>query len=134
MPEISGAVHHVNLSVSDLERSAVWYRDLLGLSELARLSDPDGAWSKVILTHPSGLLVGLTQHSRNDGAPFAEWLSGVDHLALTVPTAEDLAAWLPRLASLGVEASEIKTTPLGSLITIRDPDNIQMELYAPRKP
>ena len=31
----------------------------------------------------------------------------------------------------GVGRSEIKETPLGTLITLRDPDNIQLELYAP---
>lgn len=133
MPEITGAVHHVNLSVSDLERSVAWYAGLFGMEELSRLSDPGGDWSKVILHHPSGLLVGLTRHSRNNAAPFAEWHCGVDHFALAVPDADDLAAWMPRLAQLQIEASDLKTTPLGSLITIRDPDNIQIELYAPRR-
>lgn len=132
MPEITGAVHHVNLSVSDLERSASWYGELLAMTELVRLSDPGGAWTKVIIQHPSGFLLGLTQHTRNDGSAFAEWRCGVDHLALEVPNADDLVAWGPRLTALGIEASEVKTTPLGSLITIRDPDNIQIELYAPK--
>ncbi|HZT67107.1 MAG TPA: VOC family protein [Acidimicrobiales bacterium] len=131
MPEITGAVHHVNLSVSDLERSAAWYSELFGLKELARLSDPDGAWSKVILQHHSGLLIGLTQHSRNGAAPFSEILCGVDHVALTVPSPDDLSAWIPRLGTLGIESSAVKTTPLGLLVTIRDPDNIQIELYCP---
>lgn len=130
MPEINGAVHHVNLSVSDLDRSARWYSELLGLEEVARLAAGDRAWSKVILRHRSGLLIGLTQHSRNRSEPFAEWRSGFDHVALCVDGPDELTSWVERLDEMHVEHSEVKTTPLGSLIVLRDPDNIQLELYA----
>ncbi len=131
MAEITGAVHHVNLSVSDLERSTHWYQELFGLSELARLEADDASWPKVILRHPAGLLIGLTEHRRNDAAPFAEWRSGFDHIALAVTDLDELEAWAARLDGEGIARSAIKTTPLGSLITIWDPDNIQLELYAP---
>jgi len=130
VPDITGRVHHVNVSVSDIEASARWYEELFGLHELARIDDPDGAWTKVILRHDSGLLVGFTQHARNDGVPFEEWRCGTDHIALDVGTLEQLHSWLGRLDELGVTRSEIKTTSLGALITIRDPDNVQLELYA----
>lgn len=90
MAEITGSIHHVNLSVSNLEASTQWYQDLFGLDELARLSDDVGAWSKVILRHHSGLLIGLTEHSRNDSEPFTEWRCGVDHIALAVDTVDEL--------------------------------------------
>ena len=131
MGEITGGVHHVNLSVTDLDRSANWYGGLFGLQELARMSADDGSWSKVILRHPSGLLIGLTAHDRNDAEPFAEWRTGFDHVALTVRNGKELQRWQQRLDERGVERSEIKETPLGRLITLRDPDNIQLELYAP---
>ena len=132
MGEITGAVHHVNLSVTDLDRSARWYGELFGLQELARISADDGSWSKVILRHPSGLLIGLTAHARNESEPFAEWRTGFDHVALTVGGTEELNAWEQRLDQRGVPRSEVKETPIGTLITLRDPDNIQLELYAPR--
>lgn len=131
MAQITGVVHHVNLSVSDLERSTRWYQELFGLTQLARLSADDGAWSKVILRHPAGLLIGLTEHRGNDSTPFDEQRSGFDHVALAVADLEELTGWETRLDERGVTRSAIKTTPLGSLITIRDPDNIQIELYAP---
>jgi glyoxylase I family protein len=128
--EIDGTVHHINLSVSDLDHSTSWYRELFALTELTRMSADDGSWSKVILRHPTGLLIGLTQHRINDAQPFDERRCGVDHLALAVPDADSLPEWERRLDERGVPRSGIKTTPLGSLITIRDPDNIQIELYA----
>lgn len=131
MTDITGDVHHINLSVSDLDRSADWYQQLFGLTELTRFTADNDSWSKVILRHPAGLLLGLTQHQRNDEAPFTEWHCGVDHVALTVSDTDALHGWLSRLDELDIEHSPVKTTPLGALITIRDPDNIQLELYAP---
>lgn len=131
MPDITGTVHHVNLSVCDLERSVTWYAKVFDLSELTRTQSED--WSKVILRHPTGLLLGLTQHQRNDERTFDESCCGMDHLALAVPTTQALHEWESRLDELSIERSAVKQSPLGSLITIRDPDNIQLELFAPTR-
>jgi len=128
MPDITGAVHHVNLSVSDLDRSIDWYTMVFDLTELMRSQAEDDSLTRVIFRHPGGLLIGLTQHRCNDGTPFEEWRTGVDHLAFTVGSADELRAWPARLDELNVEHSPIKTTPLGTMITLRDPDNLQLEL------
>lgn len=133
MPDITGVIHHVNLSVSDLGRSARWYTALLDLTEVMRATAEDDSLTKVILRHHSGLLVGLTEHRRNDGSSFEEWRSGVDHVAFAVSSVDELNVWQARLDELAIEHSPVKTTPLGSLITLRDPDNIQLELYAPHR-
>lgn len=129
--EITGAVHHVNLSVSDLARSRQWYTEVFGLRVVAEMPDPEGRWDKVILGHASGLLVGLTAHRSNTGEPASEVRCGVDHIAFTVRDAPALEAWTARLGHLAVDHSEVKTTPLGRLVVLRDPDNIQLEVYAP---
>lgn len=129
--DITGVVHHVNFSVSDLRRSRRWYSDVFGLTLLAEVPDPEGRWDKVILRHPSGLLVGLTVHRSNAGEPASEVRCGVDHIALVVAGPQALDAWIRHLDGLGVEHSELKTTPLGRLVVLRDPDNIQLEVYAP---
>jgi catechol 2,3-dioxygenase-like lactoylglutathione lyase family enzyme len=128
VPDLTGQVHHVNLSVSDLERSASWYAQVFGLIELARSAGD--SWSRVILAHPTGFRLGLTQHAGGDGEAFRESRCGLDHFALAVASLEELNAWQARLDELGIERSGIATATFGSLITLRDPDNIQIELFA----
>ena len=61
--------------------------------------------------------------------------------ASRVPTREDLVAWQSHLESNGVvradsadhplTQSPIADEPYGSVLVFRDPDNIQLELFAP---
>ena len=130
MAEISGDIHHINLSVTDSDRSADWYEEVFGLKRFVKLDDEQGRWSKIILQHTSGLLVGLTQHQTNEGEGFDEVRTGMDHVAFSVSDDAALDDWERHLHDLGVTHSEIRTSPLGRLIVIRDPDNIQLEVYA----
>ena len=130
MPVITGLVY-LGLSVRDARRSAVWYRELFGLVTVREQLDEAGR-GEVLLREPtSGLLIGLIAHPGNDGEPFSEFRTGLDHAELGVPSREALAAWVERLDALGVPHSVIKQAVLGAMITLRDPDNIQLELYWP---
>ncbi len=75
----------------------------------------------------------LTCHDRGSAGFFSELRTGTDHVAFLVPTVEDVEAWRRRFDELGVTHSEIKATATGSgaLVTLRDPDNIQLEVFAP---
>ncbi len=46
LPEIT-EVHHINFSVYDLKKSAAWYKEVFGLTNLWELEDPDGYYTKV---------------------------------------------------------------------------------------
>lgn len=121
-----GAIDHVSLTVRDLACSTAWYCQVLGF-EVAREVAGIG-FRRAILTQPaSRSFVGLTQHESNDGEPFAENRAGMDHMALRVDSLEELASWKVRLVEQGVAFS----TPRADLIVLRDPDNIQLELYFP---
>ena len=59
MPAISG-IHHVSITVPDIERSVPWYSDVLGLSRLMEETHPDGTGYAVILGKPDwSMCVGL---------------------------------------------------------------------------
>ena len=128
MPAIVGA-HHTALTVSDVERSSAWYADLLGLVQV--LSGDDDVVSYRILTHPTDhCMLGLRQyHGRPDG-PFDEHRTGLDHLAFGVHDRTELEQWETELERRGdIPFTPIADTPIGSVIVLRDPDNIQLELW-----
>jgi glyoxylase I family protein len=133
MPPAFLGVTYVGLSVRDLPRSAAWYREVLGL-EIKRENIGGSAWpadwDEVLLRHPdSGLLIGLLQHPSNLGDAFSEFQTGLDHLELEVASQDELDVWRHRLDSLGVSHSGAHN----HIVTLRDPDNIQLELFV-RKP
>jgi len=123
--------HHLNLTVTDLERSAAWYCDVLGFTNVRTFERP--GFRRVFLFHPRGqFFLGLTAHdSANRGGGFSEFRVGMDHVAFVVSGAAALEAWAARLTELGVAHSGIKEATRGALITLRDPEGIQLELYAP---
>ena len=127
MPNISGA-HHAALTVTDVDRSVAWYEDLLGMQTL--FGDDNDEVTFKLLSHPSGWYLGLREYKGKPKDTFDEYRTGLDHFAFTVPTQDDLDQWLATLQEKGVTTSEIKVTPIGSVITFRDPDNIQLELRA----
>ena len=59
--------------------------------------------------------------------------AGLDHLAFTVADRQELDAWATRLADAAVVHSPITTAnsvPGAAVLVFRDPDNIQLELFA----
>ncbi len=127
MASISG-FNHVSFSVTDPVRSAAWYQEVLGF---ARHGDGEGkGFRRIRLCHPdSGVTVTLTGHRSGTGDAFSELRTGLDHLAFTVEG--ELEEWKQRFEEGGVDHSEIRVLGNGSrAITLRDPDNIQLEVFA----
>lgn len=123
-------IHHVALNVRDVEESVRWYGDVLGFAPLFPY-DTD-AFERRLVRHPSGVVLGLTRHRHPDAdTPFSERRTGLDHLAFAVAERSDLEAWAERLTAAGVEHSGVKVTPTtgSALVTFRDPDGIQLEVY-----
>jgi catechol-2,3-dioxygenase len=90
----------------------------------------------VLLVDPvSGLLIGLHHNEANEGEPFDEARTGLDHIGFNVPSRESLDGWVTKLDGLGIEHSGIRdiTAPAPfSTLVFRDPDNIQLEfIYSP---
>jgi glyoxylase I family protein len=127
-------IHHIGLTVRDAGASAAWYEDVLGFQRTGEFEAPDGARRKVFLRH-EGLRVrlGLTQHRQGSEDPFDETRTGLDHLAFSVAGPEELQAWAQRLSAAAVTHSSIagaNSIPGAAVLVFRDPDNIQLELFA----
>ena len=129
MPEF-GSVSHLDLSVSDVEASASWYCEVLGLRRLSRV-DLDNRIMIVLGHKASGLIIGLNQHHEPAADRFDERRPGLDHVGFAVADRADLDTWQARLADLGVEHSPVQDAPSGSgtALVFRDPDNIQLEFW-----
>jgi glyoxylase I family protein len=127
MPEFRG-YSHLALSVTDVDRSTQWWSELLGIQTL--MSGSANGGRNTVNVHPSGLILGFRQHDGGSGDAFDETRTGLDHFALHVASRAELEEWAARLDELGIAHSGIKDVDYGSVITFRDPDNIQAEFFA----
>ena len=136
MPKFNG-VSHVQLTVRDADRSAAWYERVLCmqlLGEFPQFATPGVAARVVQLRNPAtGIHIGVIQHESGDEGEFSEFRVGLDHLALAVDSREELEQWVEHLDGCGAPHSGIRDMPYGgSVVVLRDPDNIQLELFTLR--
>lgn len=128
MTEVLG-YHHLSLSVTDLGKSTEWYRQVLGLEVVAEI-EGQGFRRNRLRAAGSGVTLTLTAHDQESGEPFDERHPGMDHVAFAVGSVQDVEALKGEFDRLGVIASEVKSTQNGTaMITLRDPDNIQVEVF-----
>lgn len=136
MPTLDGRFIPV-LRVSDVVASAVWYSRVLCLIEVSRYGNAAGTVMQVVLEDPrSGLTLALVAP---DGAgalsPFDERLLGLDHLELLVSNVDELSRWVDHFDAQSVLHSGIKAPDYSraAMVTFRDEDNIQLELFCPER-
>jgi catechol 2,3-dioxygenase-like lactoylglutathione lyase family enzyme len=140
MTDTSGAtitgIHHFSPTVSDVEVSAAWYEKVFSMVRLPMTAPhherEETGYAVLMIDPVSGLLVGLHHNEANDGRPFDEANTGLDHIGFAVPSRESLDEWVVKLDGLGIEHTGIRdlTEPIPySTLVFRDPDNIQLELF-----
>src|SRR5215204_2129162 len=101
-------IKHVKLPVTDLQRSAAWYRELFDLELVTEYAE-DGKVRGVSLYDPdTGIEIDLRQREVCAGRPD---LAGFDVFALSAPTEEALAAVVERCDRLGVAHTEVWRFP-----------------------
>ena len=128
-----GELHHVGLTVCDIDASEAWYARVLGLTRgFVEPHHGDGTGYAVVLHRPgTSLSLGLDKHETNQGERFDEGRTGLDHVAFHVADRAELDAWVEHFDRQGVPHSGIKefTEPFPfAIVVFRDPDNIQLEL------
>jgi glyoxylase I family protein len=128
-----GTPSHIDLSVSDVEASASWYGEVLGLKRVRRV-DLDNRTMIVLAHEATGLIIGLNQHTIVPVARFDDRNVGLDHIGFSVAERADLDVWEKQLADLDVVHSPVQDTPGGAALVFRDPDNIQLEFWWSSRP
>lgn len=125
------AIDHIAITVHDLDQSERWYTEVLNFSRVTLA--PGESFQRIIMRHPSGIILGLTRHDAPEAsASYSERRPGLDHLSFGVADREQLEAWAVRFDQRGVAHSEItQIASSGScFIAFRDPNNIQLEVFA----
>lgn len=130
MPEIS-SIHHVSITVTDLDRSVPWYEELFGMNKVVEEPHPDGTGNFVVLSNADfSMMIGLHVHPGNQRERFSEARTGLDHVSFGVKNHAELEAWESRLTELEVEHSPINDREFYSVVVFRDPDNVQLEFIS----
>ena len=135
-----GKVHHIRLTVTDIERSRRFYTELLGFDVAAEApesedprSDPSYPvlWGGVVMSKGDYLL-GLRPVARKEDR-FDEDRVGLDHLSFALESRAELNDAIKVLDQHGVPHGEVRElTSFGiCVLPFRDPDNIQLELTSP---
>ena len=116
---------HTRMRVNDLERTATFYREALGLTVSRRHTSPRGAQLVFLATPNSEEEIEICQMP--PGAPTVQVQPDLMHLAFEV---EDLATFVTELKKKGYELSDGPTrTGSGSLIAFIDaPEGYEVEL------
>jgi len=141
MPAVTPTrLHHIALTVTNLDISIPWYEKVFGLTYKMEEAHRGGT-GKLLADEAWQLVIVLHRHDGNQGESFQETRTGLDHLGLVVPSRADLGAWQAHLKEMGVAPtaaadrpltqSPIVDRPYGSVLVFRDPDNIQLEMFAP---
>jgi mannose-6-phosphate isomerase-like protein (cupin superfamily)/catechol 2,3-dioxygenase-like lactoylglutathione lyase family enzyme len=123
-----GPVNHIALNVSDLRRSVPWYVQALGLVRADGEVAEDGSGHVVLLSPTGGWLLSLTGSGAHGGRP------GVDHIAIGCRDRCELVELRDQLAGRAAEPGTITDAPYGSGFVVRDPDGLELELFAPAAP
>jgi glyoxylase I family protein len=124
------SLHHIALTVTNLEASIRWYERVFGIGY--RMEEAhEGGVGKLLADDQMRLIIVLHHHDANPGERFSERRTGLDHVGLSVASRAELESWQRHLQDLSVGHSPITDRPYGSVLVFRDPDNIQLELFAP---
>ena len=130
-PSLQG-LHHIGLTVPDIDASETWYTRVLGLTRAFVEPHNGGTGYAVVLHRPgSSLFLGLDKHEANQGERFDESRTGLDHVSFQVADRSELDAWVAHFDQQGVRHSGITefTKPFPfAVVVFRDPDNLQLEL------
>jgi glyoxylase I family protein len=133
----TSAIAHVRLTVTDIARSRKFYDDVFGWPIAMALSDDADEATRDELSFLFGGCVYNIGHSLIGLRPvaddsFDEDRTGLDHMAFAVRSKSELDSAAAHLDELHIAHEPVKDIGFGYILEFRDPDNIALELQAPK--
>jgi glyoxylase I family protein len=133
----TNSIGHVRLTVTDIERSRQFYESVFGWPVLIESPASADAATRTALAFLfggviydlGGTLIGLRPVAADK---FHEDRCGLDHLAFRVGSKAELDDAAAHLDDLGIEHEPVKDIGPSYILEFRDPDNIALELTAPK--
>ena len=133
----SSSIAHVRLTVTDIERSRQFYESVFGWPVLLEI--PDNADEAIrsqldflfggVVYDLGGALIGLRPVATDS---FDENRVGLDHIAFRTASKAELDEAAQHLDALGIHHEPVKDIGPSYILEFRDPDNIALELTAPK--
>jgi glyoxylase I family protein len=131
------SVAHIRLTVTDIKRSREFYETVFGWPiNLELPEDCDDATRERLAFLFGGVIynVGDSRVGLRPGSSerFNEDCTGLDHIAFRVGSKAELDDAAKHLDGLGIAHEPIKDIGVMYILEFRDPDNIALEITAPK--
>lgn len=125
-------LHHITLISSDLDRTAAFYRDVLGMRLLeAGVNDDDPNARHFFFGDADGApgtVVSAFEYPEMDAGTVG--VGSTHHFALCVESEDELEGWREWLGSRGIPCTEVLDRRHFKSIYVRDPDGHIVEIAA----
>jgi glyoxylase I family protein len=133
----ANSIAHVRLTVSDIERSRHFYESVFGWPVLLEVPENADAATRDqlaflfggVIYDMGGALIALRPVAT---ARFHEERCGLDHIAFRAVSKAELDSAATHLDDLGIDHEPVKDIGPSYILEFRDPDNIALELTAPK--
>jgi catechol 2,3-dioxygenase-like lactoylglutathione lyase family enzyme len=86
------SLHHLALTVTDLDASVQWYGDVFGVRPVLDVPH-EGGVGRILADADRQLMIALHRHDSNDGRLCQETVTGLDHAGFAVGSRADLEQW-----------------------------------------
>jgi glyoxylase I family protein len=133
----ANSIAHVRLTVTDIERSRRFYESVFGWPVLLEVPDNADEATRTqlgfllggVIYDLGGALIALRPAASDR---FHEDRAGLDHIAFRTADKAELDSAADYLDELGIDHEPVKDIGPAYILEFRDPDNIALELTAPK--